>query len=222
MILVINLWVILLWKKSKTGWFMSTNGWFLYKISNRAWVILNSYASYRFFGCLKCKAGSNNISIIWVSCGNKKVWLVVLPPVAFNGQRCGIITKLVVQAFLLLPCPSKNLTTSESRQLLALLKKEAALPLAQLINHLFQKVTSIELPSYIEKFRTSYCLIHQCVAWSRLQKSKRLLEVIRLIASGVDICQIQYQCKQKMLQDAAPVNIVFWRLQLRHNSVFQD
>ena len=32
-----------------------------------------------------------------------------------------------------------------------------------------------------------------------------VIEVIRLITSGVDIHQIQYQCELKMLQDAAPV-----------------
>ena len=31
------------------------------------------------------------------------------------------------------------------------------------------------------------------------------IEAIRLIASGVDIHQIQYQCELKMLQEAAPV-----------------
>ena len=32
-----------------------------------------------------------------------------------------------------------------------------------------------------------------------------VIEVIRLIALGVDIHQIQHQCELKMLQDAAPV-----------------
>ena len=32
-----------------------------------------------------------------------------------------------------------------------------------------------------------------------------IIEVIRLIASGVNIHQIQHQCELKMLQDAAPV-----------------
>ena len=31
------------------------------------------------------------------------------------------------------------------------------------------------------------------------------IEAIRLIASGVDIRQIQYQCELKMLHEAAPV-----------------
>ena len=36
-------------------------------------------------------------------------------------------------------------------------------------------------------------------------KSEAIIEVIRLIASGVDICHIQYQSELKILQDAAPV-----------------
>ena len=46
------------------------------------------------------------------------------------------------------------------------------------------------------------------------------IEVIRLIASGVEICQIQYQCELNMLQDAAPViaSFVFWSYPLARQS----
>ena len=39
--------------------------------------------------------------------------------------------------------------------------------------------------------------------------NKEAIEVIRLIASSVDICRIQYQSELKLLQDTAPIRASF-------------
>ena len=97
-------------------------------------------------------------------------------------------------------CP-KELTTSELKQLQSLLKKEGANTLAQVIRCLSSQSTRRLAPQpYCEFFfelslNTPICGIFQIAG------NEEAIEVVQLVASGVDICQCQYQVELKLLQD---------------------
>ena len=100
----------------------------------------------------------------------------------------------------------KHLTPSEFRQPLSLLKKEAALPLAQqLINRLFSESHQRQAPQLYREILYELSLNTPVCGMIQIAGKSEAIEAIRLIASGVDIRQIQYQCELKMLQEAAPV-----------------
>ena len=89
-------------------------------------------------------------------------------------------------------CP-KDLTTSELKQLQSLLKKEGANTLAQIIRRLPSQSTRRLAPQpYHELFfelslNTPVCGIFQITG------NEEAIEVVQLVASGVDISQCQYQ-----------------------------
>ena len=84
----------------------------------------------------------------------------------------------------------KNLTPSEFKQLIALLKKEGALPLAQLISCLSSESHQRRAPQLYREVFYELLLNTPVCSMIRIAGKSEALEVIRLIASGVNIRQI--------------------------------
>ena len=99
----------------------------------------------------------------------------------------------------------KNLSPSEFKQLLALLKKEGALPLAQVISHISSESHQRRASQPYREIMYELSLNTPVCGMIQIAGNSEALEAIRLISSGVDIRHIQYQCELKLLQNVAPV-----------------
>lgn len=106
----------------------------------------------------------------------------------------------------------KSLTPSELKQLQLLLKKEGALVLAQVISHLESEKRQRRAPQPYREFFYELSLNTPVCGILQIAGNEEAIKVVQLIASGIDICHIQYKYELK-LQDSALV-LAFFILKL--------
>ena len=99
----------------------------------------------------------------------------------------------------------KALSAAELKRLQALLKKEGALPLAELISHLSSESHQNLAPQPYQELLYELSLNTPVCGMLQVAGSKEAIEVVQLIASGTDICNVKYHQELKLLQDTTPI-----------------
>ena len=98
-----------------------------------------------------------------------------------------------------------SLSPSEFKQLLELLKKEGASPLAKVIAHISSETQQYRAPRPYRAILYELSLNTPVCGLLQVAGDEEVLKVIHSIASGTDIRQAKYRQELRLIQDKAPL-----------------